>query len=280
VAGGGSAGSVTLILQALLTPLALAGADSRLILCGGTHVPWSPPCEYLERVFRPMVARCGLRFALQLQTWGFYPAGGGRLEARVQPAARRGVGGALVPAELLWRGRLRRLRGWALTSRLPHHVARRMVEAVHHRLAPVVAREPGRPGLRVEERRVASNGPGAVVVLVAEYEEASAGFTAWGKRGKPAEVVADEASTAFLDHHRTEAPVDPRLGDQLLVPLALAAGRSRFTTSRITRHLVTNAQIIAEMVPARIVVAGEEDGPGEVTVEGAGGGLGRDPGAS
>jgi RNA 3'-terminal phosphate cyclase (ATP) len=39
----GTAGSVTLLLQALLLPLCLSGKRCRLILEGGTHVPWSPP---------------------------------------------------------------------------------------------------------------------------------------------------------------------------------------------------------------------------------------------
>ncbi len=40
---GGSAGAVTLILQTILMPLALAKGSSKVILGGGTHVAWSPP---------------------------------------------------------------------------------------------------------------------------------------------------------------------------------------------------------------------------------------------
>ena len=52
----GSAGSVSLILQTLLLPLALAGTPSRITLVGGTHVPWSPPVHYLSQVFLPALA--------------------------------------------------------------------------------------------------------------------------------------------------------------------------------------------------------------------------------
>ena len=41
----GSAGSVTLIAQALLPPLLRAGEATHVILKGGTHVPWSPPAH-------------------------------------------------------------------------------------------------------------------------------------------------------------------------------------------------------------------------------------------
>jgi RNA 3'-terminal phosphate cyclase (ATP) len=55
VAQGGSAGSVTLILQTLLLPLAFAEKASHLTLQGGTHVPWSPPFEHIAYVYLPTV---------------------------------------------------------------------------------------------------------------------------------------------------------------------------------------------------------------------------------
>ena len=45
-----TAGSVTLLLQAIFLPLCLAQGNSTLSLVGGTHVPWSPPFHYLSEV--------------------------------------------------------------------------------------------------------------------------------------------------------------------------------------------------------------------------------------
>ncbi|MFN2185671.1 MAG: RNA 3'-terminal phosphate cyclase, partial [Anaerolineae bacterium] len=45
-AKGGSAGSVSLILQTVLVSLALAEGPSQVALVGGTHVAWSPPYDY------------------------------------------------------------------------------------------------------------------------------------------------------------------------------------------------------------------------------------------
>ena len=73
----GTAGSVTLILQALLLPLALAPGPSRIKLRGGTHVPWSPPYHYLAEVFLPTLALMGIQTAVRLGKWGWYPKGGG-----------------------------------------------------------------------------------------------------------------------------------------------------------------------------------------------------------
>src|SRR5690606_40891010 len=53
LAGQGSAGATTLLLQTLLLPLALADGDSHLTLRGGTHVAWSPPVHYVRWVLLP-----------------------------------------------------------------------------------------------------------------------------------------------------------------------------------------------------------------------------------
>src|SRR5690606_31840309 len=58
-AQGGSAGAVTLILQAILWPLLFAGGRSHVTLRGGTHVSMSPPWHYVEHVARPAFARVG-----------------------------------------------------------------------------------------------------------------------------------------------------------------------------------------------------------------------------
>ena len=84
----GSAGSVSLLFQALLLPLAFAPTGSRLTLIGGTHVPWSPPVHYLTEVFLPALGQIGVEARLALTRWGWYPAGGGAVEATIVPTRR------------------------------------------------------------------------------------------------------------------------------------------------------------------------------------------------
>ena len=82
----GSAGSVSLLFQALLLPLTLATEPSRLVLRGGTHVPWSPPVHYLTGVFLPALGRIGVHAEMVLHRWGWYPAGGGEAQASITPS--------------------------------------------------------------------------------------------------------------------------------------------------------------------------------------------------
>jgi RNA 3'-terminal phosphate cyclase (ATP) len=79
----GTAGSVSLVLQAILLPLATAERPSRVTLTGGTHVPWSPPTDYLREVLFPVLARMGLHAVLEVERWGFFPRGGGRIALEV-----------------------------------------------------------------------------------------------------------------------------------------------------------------------------------------------------
>lgn len=254
----GSAGAVTLILQALLLPLALAKGDSRLTLRGGTHVPFSPPFHYLAEVFAPMVARMGVRAKMRVEQWGFYPAGGGEVSAEIH-----GRQGALAAQNWLERGALKRVWGLAVAAALPAHIAQRMAGRARNVL--------GEAGLSAEvtPRRERAASPGAVTLLFSEYENAVSGFSALGEKGKPSEQVATEAALDLVAQHRSGHALDMHLADQVLLPLALAEGTSRFTTCRITQHLLTNAEIIQHFVPARIGVEGEEGAAGIVSVTGA-----------
>ncbi|MGD2176976.1 MAG: RNA 3'-terminal phosphate cyclase, partial [Anaerolineae bacterium] len=76
---GGSAGSVGLILQTVLLPLALGDGASHLTVRGGTHVAWAPSASYVEHVFLPTVARMGVHAEIDVEQWGFYPVGGGAM---------------------------------------------------------------------------------------------------------------------------------------------------------------------------------------------------------
>jgi RNA 3'-terminal phosphate cyclase (ATP) len=253
----GSAGSVSLVFQTVLLPLAFAVSPSSLILRGGTHVPWSPPADFVNQVFLPALEPAGLAASLELRQAGFYPPGGGLLEGSVSPIER------LRPLELTQRGPLQRLTAIIRTANLPGHVSERMT-------ARITGHLPARK-LAIDAAEVTAVSPGAWCMLVAEYKGgALAGFSSVGERGKPSEKVADEALDAYESFERSGATVDLHLADQLLLPLALAEGRSRFTTDAVTQHLLTNADVIRQFLPGcAIEIRGKKGQPGAVEVAGA-----------
>ena len=254
-AQGGSAGSVGLVLQTVLLLLALAEGDSHLTLRGGTHVPWAPPVSYLEHVFLPLVARMGVRAQIELVCWGFYPAGGGEIRVRIE-----GQKGPLHPITVVERGDLQRIWGIAAVMNLPSHIPQRMAARAHNVLAEV--------GLQaqVEPRRLNGVGPGAGIFLFAGYAHVTAGFTAYGRQGLPAERVAEAACEELLAHQRADAPADPHLADQLVLPMALAEGESRVSTSQVSQHLLTNVWVVQQFLARGIHVEGEVGAPGMLIV--------------
>src|SRR6266481_5961180 len=115
----GTAGSATLVLQTILPALLTASGPSTLTLEGGTHNPLAPPFDFLGRCFMPLIRRMGPSVELELKRPGFFPAGGGRFHARIEPVKQ------LSRLVLLDRGAIcgRRARVWL--SKLSPEVAER-----------------------------------------------------------------------------------------------------------------------------------------------------------
>jgi RNA 3'-terminal phosphate cyclase (ATP) len=240
----GTAGATSLVVQTLLLPLALAPGTSSIAIRGGTHVPWSPCFHYLDWQWRPLLARIGVAFDLTMTMAGFYPRGGGELQARIPGGARPGA------LNLTERGPLRAVRGLSAVACLPREIAERQRRQALRRLRSLLPDM--EPEVMLEELPAAS--PGTVLMLLAECERGQACCFALGARGKRAERVADEAVDALAAFLGSDGCVDPWTADQLLLPLAMAGGPSELRTSEVTLHLLTNAEVIRLFLPAGIGV--------------------------
>jgi RNA 3'-terminal phosphate cyclase (ATP) len=236
----GTAGAVSLIFQALLLPLACAGAPSRLTLVGGTHVTWSPPFHYLAETFLPAVGAMGIRAEVALRRWGWYPRGGGEIEAAIVPTPRSRLRGFVAET----RDEGGSIHGLSAVSHLPRSIAERQQRRAVERLAAAgvaaeIAIEDGAPAL----------GPGTLVFLAIRGR---AGFSALGRRGLPAEEVAEAAVEPLLAYLASGAAVDEHLADQLVPFCALAGVESTFTCPSVSLHLTTVAWVVEQFLPVRI----------------------------
>ncbi len=255
---GGSAGSMTLMAQAILLPLAFAAGLSHVRLEGGTHVPWSPPFHYMRDVFFRVLGRIGLQVEAELKAWGWYPVGRGEFSLTVQPVRQ------LKAIEWVERGELIRVTGVAAVTNLPAHIPQRMANRARNLL-----HEAGISN-QIEPVRARGAAAGAGIFLIAEYSHGRVGFSALGKKGKAAEFVAEDACAALLKFHQeSEAAVDPYLADQLVLPLALAEGKSTFSTNQITQHTLTNIHIVQQFLELPIRVD-QGEGGGLIQIEGMG----------
>jgi RNA 3'-terminal phosphate cyclase (ATP) len=254
VAGRGSAGSVTLVLQTVLLPLALAGGKSTLTLRGGTAVPMSPPAPYIEKVYIPTLFELGVRARIDHRRWGFYPRGGGELVAEV-------TGGDELRGRVFGaRGPLNRVEGLAFAANLPSHIPQRMTNRARSLLREAEMET------RIEPRHVPSPGTGTGLFLCARYDPLPAGFLMLGRRGLPSEEVAEIACRALFAHHETGTVADMHLADQLVLPFALAKGPSHASVSKVTRHLQTNVWVAHQFGFDALHLEGEMDEPGTLSM--------------
>ena len=251
-----SAGSVGLIFQTVALPLAFSNADSHLVLRGGTHVNWSPSFECLNEVFLPTVRKMGFECELQINSYGYYPMGGGEIEARIKGIGKLEGLGTISP------GPLKNIAGSSVASNLPEDIARRQKSEALKALVNFSVDK------SISMKNAPSPGKGTMLFLKAIHQNSVSGFFSLGEIGKRAETVGKEAADKLTEFERSGAAVDEHLADQLLLFAALAEGRTEFSASRATNHLHTNAYTIKQFIPEiRINI---EEKRGLVQIEGIG----------
>lgn len=254
----GTAGSTTLVLQTIALPLALTTGNSTVTIIGGTHNPMAPCYEYLESVWAPLLALTGIHVYLQLKRAGFYPAGGGRIEANIV-----GIGSAekLQSVTIEDRGEIYSIDGFSAVARLPLSIAERQARQAELRLSAA-----GLTHHPLTCQSIDAASPGTVLFLNCRCRNAPAAFFGLGARGKPAERVTDEAVDQAIDHVSRPGALDPHAADQFVLPLALAPGESSFTSTKVTDHLVTHVELLRQFLDRTIELTGSFDNPGRVQI--------------
>ncbi len=249
----GTAGSTGLVFQTVLPVLLRGKGPSKITIIGGTHVAWSPCFHYLKEIFLPALHGMGITVSLEIDRWGWYPKGGGKITASLTPVQK------LMPLKLVKQGKLYKLYLLSALSNLPRKIGERQRDQALTRLS--------KKGYLPETELIQalSPGQGTVVFIGSVFEKGLAGFTSLGERGKPSEQVANDACNEFFKFMQTKAGVDEHLADQLLLYMALATGRSTFITNRITPHLRTNARLIEKFLPVKFDM---DESTGKVSVAG------------
>lgn len=240
----GTAGSIPLVLQALIPVAAASGRRLRMRLRGGTDVPWSPTADYARLVLGAAYARMGAGFSVDVRRRGYYPGGGGSVTLEV--SGRR-------PGPASFSGRIRR--------------------------AMVVCAYSGVSAGEIESgvgmARDALSGAGIssdADVVCQEAAGPGASILAYGAEGgcvAGADALYDAKARRFgLDTGRLAgAPgVDENLADMLVVPASVAGARTTFRTRRITGHLETVLYVASRMTGCRYGI-GRVDGGYEVIVQ-------------
>jgi len=226
----GTAGSCTLVLQTVLPALLTAKEASTVKVSGGTHNRGSPPFDFLQRAFLPLLARMGAKVNIELTRYGFYPRGGGEIRMSIEPVERWSA------LDLHERGERVHAFAESYVAAVPIHVAQRELDTIGDKL--------NWSHEQLFLRGLANDqGPGNAVTITMQHEHVTEVFTGFGERGVRAETVADQAIREARMYLAHAAPVGEHLADQLLLPMALA-GSGSFTCTDVTPHLRSNALVI------------------------------------
>lgn len=250
----GGAGSATLVLQTLLPPLLAGEGAYRIAVDGGTHNPAAPPHEFLARSWLPLLRSIGADTGVTLERAGFFPGGGGRLAARVDPAPPP------TPLTLRDRGDLRDLRARSHIAGLPGHVAERELATVQ---AALEIRDDRLEAVDHGERPA---GVANVLVVEVESEAVTEVFTEHGRRGLPAEEVAARAARRARRYLESDAAVWRHLADQLPVPLALCSGGT-YRTGEPSSHTRTVLNVVRAFLEIGVGLESAGAGTWEISVE-------------
>jgi len=237
----GTAGSITLLLQCLM-PIASASQESvSLDITGGTDVAWSPPIDYMAHVLLPVLAAMGLKCSIELYRRGYYPRGGGRVTAIIQPSV-------LEVVDLEKDKEPCTVAGISHSSNLPPHVAQRQADAA------TAALEKAGYSSSIDTRPSSFPSTGSGITLWGGH----AGGSALGKRGLPAEKVGRMAAREIITELDSGAVVDVHLADQLIPYMGLARGGS-FTVREVSGHTRTNIWVVEQFLDVEFRIEEKKD---------------------
>lgn len=228
----GTAGSVTLLFDAVL-PLATAVDGHTAVTAeGGTDVKWSPTMDWYRQVKLPLLRRHGFAAAVDVDRRGFYPEGGGSATLSIGPSEPRSI-------ELSERGSLEGARVYSVASAdlADRDVAERQAEAAGDDLAEM--------DVAVVERTVGyaeSRSTGSALAVRLDWGRGTSGFDALGEPGKPAEDVGGEATERVEAAVESPAAVDRHLADQLAVLVAIVGGE--VSIPAVTDHVETSLGLL------------------------------------
>ena len=256
----GTAGSISLVLQAVLPAAVMAPGPVEFHLKGGTDVKWSPPIDYYREVFVKILHHLGSDIKIEQKKRGHYPKGGGEVVCQVKPVK------SLKPVNI---GDISSIGGISHCVRLPKHVAERQANAAREIIqesvkAPVDFEVEYYP--KEKDRHL---GPGSGIVIWADSTNGSRlGADSLGDKGVSAEVVGRKAAEQLVKEINSGMAIDSHLCDMIVPYLAMAAGESKIGVTEITSHLNTNLWTIKQILGTSYELEGEIGQSGILRIRG------------
>ncbi|MBI4448664.1 RNA 3'-terminal phosphate cyclase [Candidatus Woesearchaeota archaeon] len=255
----GTAGSITLVIQALILPMIFAKKRMNVKITGGTDVEWSMPIDYLKEVLIPQLRRYA-HIECNIHRRGYYPKGNGLVEMDVRPRFDLSTMRSAPSIQLVKANPLVMVRGVAHAS---HDLAQAKVAERMAQAAAKALKDLNVPiDIRQEYHTAASTGCGIALFAYrgvgGEFDVEDPqilGADALGRMGVPAEDVGAKAARLLKTQIGADAPVDEFLADNLVPFIALCGGVLK--TTKISEHTKANAYVVESFLGKCLDVDGE-----------------------
>lgn len=241
----GTAGSITLVLQAALPVAVTSGEKLHIHITGGTDIRAAPPLDYFRYGLIPILSRMGVNATIYLLRRGYYPRGGGEVVVEITPSW------PLRPLTLDTTGSLLTIQGHAHIAHLPMHILQRMAKSAGAELSIF-------PPSDINFSETESNkayGAGGAIVLIARMEHTLLAASATAQKGVRAEQLGFEAGRLLREEILSGATLDMHAADQVLIYLALAGGNSRFYARQFSSHAATTQWLLEQFLPVHFVIS-------------------------
>ena len=245
----GTAGSVPLILQVLIPAVSLIKKRLKISIMGGTDVPWSPTADYTRFVLNKAFSVIGIDFSLDIKKRGYYPRGGGVIDAKIEPCK------TLKPVSFIKRTTKSAKMFCSYCNTSNDIVEKEISDAkgileergfnVEYSIKEEMALDKGCSIL------IFSNDDTSIIGSDIIYQKNMIGI---------GRLVADK----FLE---SNLGVDLFLSDMVVTPLSLIPETSVFRVNHITKHLETNLFVASKITNCKYGIGRTDEGF-EVRIDG------------
>ncbi len=260
----GTAGSISLLLQALMPVTAFAANDVILSIRGGTNNPRAPPIEYLQEVFLPAISRMGFEGLIDLFRRGLYPKGGGLVKGEFKPLLQ------LKSIQIVDFEGVDSIFGISYSSRLKSNIVERIAKSAKRVLTMSGYNDVkiDLESLKPSDRKCAFD-RGCGIILFAKLKSgAILGADSLGRIDKTAEKVGEDVALLIISELKKKSPVDSHLADQLILYMGLAEGESRIKITNLSLHTLTNIEICERILGIKYTVKKGIDKTAEIRCSG------------
>lgn len=241
----GSAGSVTLVLQALLPAALHCEKEFEFKIKGGTNVNWAPPVEHFQHVFCDYLKKMGAEINFSVIKHGFYPNGGGIVSMHVKPSVMK----ELVLEE---RGALEKIDVWSIASQDIRKA--RVAERQADEFLKYIGKSTEKNIIKNNILYVDSDSTGSSIHAHAHFKNCKIGAECIGEKNKKAEIVGRECAEILKKEMVADSTADSHTTDQLLIYIGLYGGSLKFPL--LTQHAKTNMWIIEQFLDAKFLLKG------------------------